>query len=93
MLITLARRALSFLLSGRFMWVDLRLEASSETAGMNVIQWQQSSSRRKVFVGGACAHRRRFSAHRTDYRPRVTSVPQPFCREIIAGRAASDTAR
>lgn len=33
----------SSLLSGRFMWVDLQLEASLETARINVIQWQLHS--------------------------------------------------
>ena len=52
-LVTLVGSAPSSPLSAGFMWVDLQLEASSETAGMNVIQWQQSSTQRKVCLCGA----------------------------------------
>lgn len=41
--VTSVGSAPSSLLSGRFMWVDLQLEASSETARINVIQWQLHS--------------------------------------------------
>lgn len=41
--VTSVGSAPSSLLSGRFMWVDLQLEASLETARINVIQWQLHS--------------------------------------------------
>lgn len=90
--VTSVRSAPSSLLSGRFMWVDLQLEASLETAGINVIQWQRSSTQMKVFLCGGCMHTSPswLSADLSGAQ-RVTAAPQPFCRESIADRAASDT--
>lgn len=56
MLVTLVGSAPSSLPPGRFMWVDLQLEASSETARINVIQRHQSSTQRKVCLCGRCMH-------------------------------------
>lgn len=98
-LVTLVGSAPSSPLSARFMWVDLQLEASSETAGMNVIQWQQSSTQRKVCLCGAgrmhaspalllfcppATAPRRAAPHRT--APPCPAVDRPSSRERSGSR-------
>lgn len=97
--VTSVGSAPSSLLSGRFMWVDLQLEASLETARINVIQWQLHSDeglplwRVHAHIAGVSPPPHTVLAvHRPLGAQRVTATPQPFCRESIADRAASDTA-
>lgn len=98
MLVTLGRSALSSSLSARFMGVDLQLEASSETAGMNIIQWQQSSSEETVCLCGGCTHASPAFPHRPGCRQTSPErsgsrlLLSPFVGRALLGRAASDTA-
>lgn len=81
MLVTLVGSAPSSLLSARFMWVDLQLEASSETARINVIQWQRSSAQRKVCL---CAG----YMHTSPAFVTVVTVDRPTDRPLSGSRAA-----